>query len=319
MAVKEMGLDKSRCVIVEDSEIGLKAARAAGITCLVTKSSYTANENFMGADMVVDELGDDPASGVTLDTLAGLLKGGAPAASGSPPPFAQYNPTSSFAPASSAPAQSAPQIPRGPPAVNGGVPAFTKPATAMTPPPPSTQASPATPATSGRRDFASPLHPNSSKVPRENDPDKHGLEYFFPAPVKPRKTPTAASTASGAPRDFESPLSRSAPSQDPDKHGLEYFFPAPVKPRKTPSASSTSKAPRDYESPLSQKAPPQDPDKHGLEYFFPAPVKPRKTPSTTAPPAGGAPRDFGSPLKRQSDEDLSDPDKHGLEEIYPSW
>jgi HAD superfamily hydrolase (TIGR01509 family) len=74
MAVEVMGLDKSRCVIVEDSHIGLGAARAAGIACIVTKSSYTANEDFTGASMIVDELGDDPATGVTLETLAGLLK-----------------------------------------------------------------------------------------------------------------------------------------------------------------------------------------------------------------------------------------------------
>jgi len=74
MAVEKMGLDKSRCVIVEDSGIGLGAARAAGISCIVTKSSYTANEDFTGADLVVDELGDSSETGVTLDTLAGLLK-----------------------------------------------------------------------------------------------------------------------------------------------------------------------------------------------------------------------------------------------------
>jgi HAD superfamily hydrolase (TIGR01509 family) len=74
MAVDEMGLDKSRCVIVEDSFIGLGAARAAGISCIVTKSSYTANEDFTDADMIVDELGDDVETGVTLATLTSLLK-----------------------------------------------------------------------------------------------------------------------------------------------------------------------------------------------------------------------------------------------------
>jgi len=74
MAVDEMGLDKARCVIVEDSGIGLKAALAAGISCIVTKSSYTADEDFAGADLVVDELGDDPNTRVTLDTLRSLLK-----------------------------------------------------------------------------------------------------------------------------------------------------------------------------------------------------------------------------------------------------
>jgi HAD superfamily hydrolase (TIGR01509 family) len=73
MAVREMGLDKARCVIVEDSGIGLKAAISAGVRCLVTKSSYTSSEDFAGADLVVDELGDDPSTGVTLDTLSSLL------------------------------------------------------------------------------------------------------------------------------------------------------------------------------------------------------------------------------------------------------
>ncbi|GAX11404.1 hypothetical protein FisN_22Lh077 [Fistulifera solaris] len=78
MAVEQMDLDKSRCVIVEDSGIGLKAALAAGIPCIVTKSSYTAGEDFTGAAMIVDELGDDPRTGVTLETLAGLLVAGSP-------------------------------------------------------------------------------------------------------------------------------------------------------------------------------------------------------------------------------------------------
>jgi beta-phosphoglucomutase-like phosphatase (HAD superfamily) len=68
-----MGLDKSRCAIVEDSHIGLGAAKAAGISCIVTKSSYTADEDFTGADMIVSELGDDPATGVTIETLTSLL------------------------------------------------------------------------------------------------------------------------------------------------------------------------------------------------------------------------------------------------------
>ena len=74
MAVDEMGLDKSKCVIVEDSGIGWGAAKAAGISCIVTKSSYTANEDFTGANLIVDELGDDPETGVTLETLKGLLQ-----------------------------------------------------------------------------------------------------------------------------------------------------------------------------------------------------------------------------------------------------
>mmetsp|Transcript_15229 Transcript_15229/g.28662 ORF Transcript_15229/g.28662 Transcript_15229/m.28662 type:complete len:288 (+) Transcript_15229:112-975(+) len=73
MAVDAMGLDKSRCVVVEDTNIGLGAALAAGIKCIVTKSSHSAKEDFTGASMVVDELGDDPDNGVTLQTLTSLL------------------------------------------------------------------------------------------------------------------------------------------------------------------------------------------------------------------------------------------------------
>lgn len=74
MAVDEMGLDKSRCVIVEDTHIGLGAAKAAGISCIVTQSSYSAGEDFTGADAVVEELGDDTSTGVTLAKLTSLLK-----------------------------------------------------------------------------------------------------------------------------------------------------------------------------------------------------------------------------------------------------
>lgn len=79
LAVSTMGLDKSRCVIVEDSHIGLGAAKAAGISCIVTKSSYTAGEDFTGANLIVDELGNDPATGVSLVTLTSLLKESTPA------------------------------------------------------------------------------------------------------------------------------------------------------------------------------------------------------------------------------------------------
>ncbi|EFJ31568.1 hypothetical protein SELMODRAFT_408251 [Selaginella moellendorffii] len=45
------------CVVIEDSRIGLqaaKAAKAAGMTCIVTKSVYTTDENFDRADPVFD-------------------------------------------------------------------------------------------------------------------------------------------------------------------------------------------------------------------------------------------------------------------------
>jgi HAD superfamily hydrolase (TIGR01509 family) len=56
LAASRLGLDPSRTVVVEDSHIGLSAARAAGMRCVVTKSAYTADEDFSGAEAVVDDL-----------------------------------------------------------------------------------------------------------------------------------------------------------------------------------------------------------------------------------------------------------------------
>lgn len=62
-----------RTVVIEDSEIGLTAAKAAGMRCVVTKSSYTALEDFHNADRIVDELGDGSADKVvTFDEIREL-------------------------------------------------------------------------------------------------------------------------------------------------------------------------------------------------------------------------------------------------------
>ncbi len=57
------------CVVIEDSGIGLRAAKAAGMTCVVTKSSYTGGEDFSNADAVFDSL---DAGRVTLASLSAL-------------------------------------------------------------------------------------------------------------------------------------------------------------------------------------------------------------------------------------------------------
>ncbi|GFR40830.1 hypothetical protein Agub_g1305 [Astrephomene gubernaculifera] len=75
LAARELGVDPARCVVVEDSGIGLKAAKAAGMTCIVTKSSYTAGEDFSAADAVFPSLGEDSdPDRVTLDRLCQLLE-----------------------------------------------------------------------------------------------------------------------------------------------------------------------------------------------------------------------------------------------------
>lgn len=66
LAQERLGVPAAECLVVEDSRIGLLAARAAGMRCLITKSSYTAQEDFTEADLVVEELGEDPETGLTL-------------------------------------------------------------------------------------------------------------------------------------------------------------------------------------------------------------------------------------------------------------
>jgi HAD superfamily hydrolase (TIGR01509 family) len=58
LAMKTLHIAGNEGVVVEDSRNGLLAAKGAGFKCLVTKSSYTPDEDFTEADKVVEELGD---------------------------------------------------------------------------------------------------------------------------------------------------------------------------------------------------------------------------------------------------------------------
>lgn len=76
LAIDTLHLDKSRCLIVEDSGIGFQAAMAANVCCIVTKSVYTTHEDFTGADLIVTDLegSDGDSDQVTLATVKGLLQ-----------------------------------------------------------------------------------------------------------------------------------------------------------------------------------------------------------------------------------------------------
>ncbi|KAG0482215.1 hypothetical protein HPP92_010299 [Vanilla planifolia] len=73
LAANTFGVDTSSCVVVEDSAIGLAAAKAAGMKCIVTKSSYTAEEDFLNADAVFDCIGDPPKQQFDLAFCTNLL------------------------------------------------------------------------------------------------------------------------------------------------------------------------------------------------------------------------------------------------------
>jgi HAD superfamily hydrolase (TIGR01509 family) len=58
LAVERLGIDRAEALVIEDSRNGLLAAVGAGLTCLVTASSYTEEEDFAEAVLVVSSLGD---------------------------------------------------------------------------------------------------------------------------------------------------------------------------------------------------------------------------------------------------------------------
>jgi HAD superfamily hydrolase (TIGR01509 family) len=72
LAKETLGLPGGECVVIEDSRIGLLAAKGAGMRCVVTMSTYTRGEDFREADRVVSELGDPPDACVTMGDLGAI-------------------------------------------------------------------------------------------------------------------------------------------------------------------------------------------------------------------------------------------------------
>jgi len=57
--LKKMNLDAKECIAIEDSEIGFSSSTASGLKTIVTLSEYTRTQNFDGALVVLDHLGDE--------------------------------------------------------------------------------------------------------------------------------------------------------------------------------------------------------------------------------------------------------------------
>ena len=84
VAAERLGLDKSACVVVEDSMVGLRAAKAAGMKCVITYTPQTVAEDFYaaGADAKLLDFGDIAGAGVRelfsadSDVLPELLASG---------------------------------------------------------------------------------------------------------------------------------------------------------------------------------------------------------------------------------------------------
>lgn len=72
-AAGKLNIAPERCVVIEDSIVGLKAAKGAGMRCIITYTASTENEDFyaLGCDAKVPELG---RTGVNLDMIFEPMK-----------------------------------------------------------------------------------------------------------------------------------------------------------------------------------------------------------------------------------------------------
>lgn len=76
LALSQLGLAAEACVAVEDSANGVRSALGAGLQALlVTVNGYTRDQDFSGAALVTDGLGEP---GVPVNLLQGSLESGDP-------------------------------------------------------------------------------------------------------------------------------------------------------------------------------------------------------------------------------------------------
>jgi HAD superfamily hydrolase (TIGR01509 family) len=66
--LEQLGLAADDCLVIEDTEAGLAAATAAGLTTLITVNDATRDQDFSGAAIVLDQLGEP---GREFEVLAG--------------------------------------------------------------------------------------------------------------------------------------------------------------------------------------------------------------------------------------------------------
>ena len=74
LASERLSLEPSECVVIEDTRVGLLAAKSAGMHCVITTNGYSKDEDFTEADLVVSELGETPNVQVTLETILCRIK-----------------------------------------------------------------------------------------------------------------------------------------------------------------------------------------------------------------------------------------------------
>jgi HAD superfamily hydrolase (TIGR01509 family) len=73
VARERIGIEKERCVVVEDSKVGLRAAMAAGMKTIITYTTSTEAEDFYGEGAAA-KVPDLASRKVTLESIFGPLR-----------------------------------------------------------------------------------------------------------------------------------------------------------------------------------------------------------------------------------------------------
>eukprot|EP00752_Nemacystus_decipiens_P004920 g4478.t1 len=73
LASEKLGVPPERCMVIEDSLIGLEAALGARMNCVITYTGSTKNQNFAGSLSVYPELGDEGDVQVHASDLLKLM------------------------------------------------------------------------------------------------------------------------------------------------------------------------------------------------------------------------------------------------------
>jgi HAD superfamily hydrolase (TIGR01509 family) len=66
-----LGVPASRCVVIEDSLVGLRAAKAAGMRCIITYTASTSGEDFYSEGAAAKLLDLSQRGGVSLASIFG--------------------------------------------------------------------------------------------------------------------------------------------------------------------------------------------------------------------------------------------------------
>ncbi len=72
LALHRLGCAAASALAIEDSEVGVAAAKGAGLACLAVRNGYTVSHDFVHADLVVEDIGGPGAPATVVANPHGI-------------------------------------------------------------------------------------------------------------------------------------------------------------------------------------------------------------------------------------------------------